>query len=133
MSADSIIHIEEKETTEAAQRGERIIEKYLFFFGFIFPIAWFAGSSSWGTKTPSAFLWKKRCRIAATLSLTILIVLSAIIMVVNPGLVGLKTEYYATGAQTSSASNSAIRPGVPLIGGNGFGDAVAGTSVDNYD
>ncbi|KAI8356185.1 hypothetical protein BD560DRAFT_426520 [Blakeslea trispora] len=120
--------IEDVETKQA-----RPIEMYFFFMGFLFPLAWFVGSGSWSTKAldSSSFLWKKRCRIAATLSLTLLIGIAAIIMVANPQLVGIKAEYYATGAQTSSASNSAIRPGVPLIGQNGFGETMAGISVDD--
>ena len=32
---------------------------------------------------------------------------------------------------TSSATNNAIRPGVPIIGTNDWGDTVAGITVDN--
>jgi hypothetical protein len=117
---------ESKGATESA-----VVEKYLFFVGFFIPIVWFIGSNSCGNQhTYEAFVWKKRCRIAATLTLTLLIVIAAIVMVVNPKLFGLKTEY-ATGAQTSSASSNAIRPGVPIIGTNDWGDTVAGISIDS--
>ncbi|OBZ91162.1 hypothetical protein A0J61_00790 [Choanephora cucurbitarum] len=122
--------MEDAKTEEVAVQP---IEMYFFFIGFLFPLAWFIGSGSWNSRTlsHSSFLWKKRCRIAATLSLTVLIVIAAIIMVVNPQLVGIKAEYYATGAQTSSASDNAIRPGVPLIGENGFGETMSGISIDD--
>lgn len=132
---DTIIDIEDNTSAieTAENKGATIIEKYLFFIGFAFPIAWFIGSSSCGKDNKelcySAFTWKKRCRIAATLSLTLLIVVAAVVMVVNPQLFGLKTEF--TGAQTSSATNNAIRPGVPIIGTNDWGDTVAGITVDN--
>ncbi|KAL9547989.1 hypothetical protein MBANPS3_005905 [Mucor bainieri] len=135
-----IIDIEDKSVLEEAEnQGATIIEKYLFFIGFAVPIAWFIGSSSCGGGRDhkdnnkalcySAFVWKKRCRIAATLSLTLLIVIAAVVMVVNPQLFGLKTEL--TGAQTSSATSNAIRPGVPLIGETDWGDTVAGITVDD--
>lgn len=131
---DTIIDIQDKSVIEAAEnQGATIIEKYLFFIGFAVPVAWFIGSSSCGKDNKelcySAFVWKKRCRIAATLCLTLLIVIAAVAMVVNPQLFGLKTEF--TGAQTSSATNNAIRPGVPIIGTNDWGDTVAGITVDN--
>ncbi|KAI9471855.1 MAG: hypothetical protein EXX96DRAFT_581995 [Benjaminiella poitrasii] len=149
MEKESVIIVEiKKEDEESSNDAEEIVnnkniivfEKYLFFIGFVCPIAWFLGSSSCRGRRdrdrshfyhPAIFLWKKRCRIAATLSLTLLIVIAAIVMVVNPKLFGLKTESYATGAQTSSATNNAIRPGVPIIGTNDWGDTVAGISVDN--
>lgn len=131
---DILIDIEDKNIVEAAENeGTTIIEKYLFFIGFVLPIAWFIGSSSCGDDNRelcySAFIWKKRCRIAATLCLILLIVIAAVVMVVNPKLFGLKTEF--TGAQTSSATNNAIRPGVPIIGTNDWGDTVAGIAVDD--
>ncbi|KAI8640837.1 hypothetical protein BD408DRAFT_227306 [Parasitella parasitica] len=131
---DILIDIEDKTAVEAAEnQGTTIIEKYLFFVGFALPIAWFIGSSSCGKDNKeicySAFVWRKRCRIAATVSLTLLIVVAAVVMVVNPRLFGLKMEF--TGAQTSSASNNAIRPGVPIIGTNDWGDTVAGITVDD--
>ncbi|KAI8981731.1 hypothetical protein BDF20DRAFT_834419 [Mycotypha africana] len=117
------------------KRNDFIIEKYLFLIGFLFPIAWFIGSSSYygnlRTLSSSAFIWKKRCRIAATLCLTSGIVVCAIVMVVNPKLFGLKTAEYYASAQTSSSSNTAIRPGVPLIGTNDWGDTVAGLSIND--
>lgn len=103
------------------------IEKYLFFTGFIFPILWFIGSTTKGYSF-AAYEWKKRCRIAATLILVLGIVMVATVMVVKPTLFGLKSDI---GAQTSAASNNAIRPGVPIIGTNGFGDTVAGIGVDS--
>ncbi|KAI7901014.1 uncharacterized protein BX663DRAFT_487986 [Cokeromyces recurvatus] len=129
---------DESEEEETIVKKVIIFEKYLFFIGFLCPLAWFLGSSTCRGRRvsdqhfyhPAIFLWKKRCRIAATLSLTIFIVIAAVVMVVNPKLFGLKTDY-ATGAQTSSASNNAIRPGVPIIGTNDWGDTVAGISVDN--
>lgn len=124
-----IVDIEENK----AQAAKVIVlEKYLFFIGFALPIVWFIGSSSWGNQhTFEAFIWRKRCRIAATLTLTLLIVIAAIVMVVNPKLFGLKADNYASGAQTFSATNNAIRPGVPIIGTNDWGDTVAGISVDS--
>ena len=131
---DILTDIEDKPIAEAAENeGTAIIEKYLFFIGFALPIAWFVGSSSCGRNNKelcySTFIWKKRCRIAATFSLTLFIVIAAVVMVVNPKLFGLKTEF--TGAQTSSATNNAIRPGVPIIGTNDWGDTVAGIAVDD--
>jgi hypothetical protein len=116
------------EKDEEEEKGI-LVEKYLFFIGIILPIAWFIGSTTRSYKY-SSYIWKKRCRIAATLCLTVAIVIAAIVMVVNPKLFGLKTDI---GAQTSSASNDAIRPGVPIIGTNDWGDTVAGIGIDdNY-
>ncbi|CAO3621797.1 unnamed protein product [Mucor fragilis] len=134
MKDSNAIDIQDTSVIEAAEnQGATVIEKYLFFVGFAVPIAWFIGSSSCGRDSRalcySAFEWKKRCRIAATLSLTLLIVVAAVVMVVNPQLFGLKTEL--TGAQTSSATHNAIRPGVPIIGTNDWGDTVAGITVDS--
>lgn len=125
-SSSVIVSIAEEVILEETKEEGIIVEKYLFFIGFIFPLAWFIGSR----KSGSSYVWKKRCRIASTLSLVLLIVLAAIIMVVNPSLVGLKADN--SSAQTSSATNNAIRPGVPVIGTNDYGDTVAGISVDNY-
>lgn len=124
--------IEDIEENKAGATEVIVIEKYLFFIGFIIPVVWFIGSSSFGNQhTYEAFVWKKRCQIAATLTLTLAIVIAAIVMVVNPKLFGLKTEYYVSGAQTFSATNNAIRPGVPIIGTNDWGDTVAGISVES--
>ncbi|CEP08325.1 hypothetical protein [Parasitella parasitica] len=129
-----LIDIQDRSVVEEAEnKGTTVIEKYLFFIGFAFPVAWFIGSSSCGKGNKEvcylAFVWKKRCRIAATASLTLLIVIAAVVMVVNPRLFGLKME--VTGAQTSSATSNAIRPGVPIIGTNDWGDTVAGITVDD--
>lgn len=124
---EEIMDEEERQQEEKVEDQAILIEKYLFFLGFIIPIAWFIGSTTRRYRY-SSFIWKKRCRIAATLSLTMTIVICAVVMVVNPSLFGLKSDI---GAQTSAATNNAIRPGVPIIGTNDWGDTVAGLGV--YD
>lgn len=124
--------MEKKNTIEegniSTQKEEGLlIEKYLFYIGFVFPLAWFIGSTTRRYRH-SSFVWKKRCRIAATLCLTLTIVSIAVVTVINPQLFGLKSDI---GAQTSSASNNAIRPGVPIIGTNDYGDTVAGIGIDD--
>ncbi|GAA5797578.1 hypothetical protein HPULCUR_002966 [Helicostylum pulchrum] len=115
---------------EDIEAEEKIpIEKYLFYIGFVFPIAWFIGSTTKGYSY-SSYVWKKRCRIAVTLMLVLAIVMVATVMVVKPTLFGLKSDI---GAQTSAATNNAIRPGVPILGTNDFGDTVAGISVDSNE
>lgn len=125
-SNNKLISIEEEEQVCEDNQGI-VIERYLFFIGFIFPIAWFIGSTT-RRYSYSSFIWKKRCRIASTLCLTMAIVIVAVVMVVNPKLFGLKSDI---GAQTSSATNNAIRPGVPIIGTNDWGDTVAGIGIND--
>lgn len=128
MDEKKIAAITEEEKEISIQQEDGIlIEKYLFYIGFVFPLAWFIGSTTRRYRH-SSFIWKKRCRIAATLCLTLTIVTVAVVMVVNPQFFGLKSDI---GAQTSSASNNAIRPGVPIIGTNDFGDTVAGIGIDD--
>ncbi|KAI7854649.1 hypothetical protein BDC45DRAFT_605541 [Circinella umbellata] len=109
--------------------GNGIFEKCCFFIGFLFPLAWFIGSSDcFGCRDSAgqdALLWKKRCRIAATLALLVVIVTVAVVMIVNPSMFGLRSGN-SSGTQTSSSSDNAIRPGVPLNGTNTWGDTIAG-------
>lgn len=104
-----------------------LIENYLFYIGFVFPLVWFIGSTT-RLHYYSSFIWKKLCHIAATLCLTLTIVAVAVVMEVKPRFFPYKS---GIGAQTSSASNNAIRPGVPIIGTNNFGDTVAGIGIDD--
>ncbi|KAI8333477.1 hypothetical protein BC941DRAFT_455145 [Chlamydoabsidia padenii] len=121
------------------------IELHLFFIGFFFPLAWFIGSTekscccccrqpiSPGTQTkndPRERLvekWRKRNRIAATLFLTSCIVAAVLIMILKPSTFGLLASN--TSADTSSATKTATRPGVPVDGSSAWGDAVAGIGV----
>ncbi|KAG2201353.1 hypothetical protein INT47_001441 [Mucor saturninus] len=119
--------VNEEDICTQVQKDDLLIEKYLFYIGFVFPLAWFIGSTTRRYRH-SSYIWKKRCRIAATLCLTLTIVSIAVVTVVNPQLFGLKSDI---GAQTSSASNNAIRPGVPIIGTNDYGDTVAGIGIDD--
>ncbi|KAL1933194.1 hypothetical protein VTP01DRAFT_8872 [Rhizomucor pusillus] len=110
-----------------------LLERLLFFLGFLFPLLWFVGSSDCcGCREAPpgsyALVWKKRCRIAATLFLTVAIVTAATIMIVHPSTFGLRTGN-SSGTQTTSASDSAIRPGVPQNGTGTWGDTAAGISV----
>ena len=102
-------------------------EKWCFFIGFLAPPVWFIGSSDCCRDVTGheAFVWKKRCRIAATLVLTVGIVTAAVFMIVNPSMFGLRSGN-SSGTQTSSGGERAIRPGVPLNGTNNWGDGVAG-------
>lgn len=125
-TTEQVIQQEEEICIQQEEDGV-LIEKYLFYIGFIFPIAWFVGSTTRRYRH-SSYIWKKRCRIAVTLCLTLTIVAVAVVMVVNPQSFGLKSDI---GAQTSSASNNAIRPGVPIIGTNDLGDTVAGIGIDD--
>lgn len=108
-----------------------MLEQVCFFLGFIFPPAWFIGSSDCckcrDPLGPAALAWKKRCRIAATLFLTIGIGSAAVITIVSPSTFGLRTGN-SSGTQTSSASDKAIRPGVPMNGTTTWQDAAAGVS-----
>ncbi|KAI9278634.1 hypothetical protein BDA99DRAFT_567321 [Phascolomyces articulosus] len=103
-------------------------EKWCFILGFLCPLVWFIGSSDCcgcrDSVGQDVLLWKKRCRIAATLALTIVIVTVAVVMIVNPSMFGLRSGN--PGTQTSSSSDNAIRPGVPLNGTNVWGDTIAG-------
>ncbi|KAI8376290.1 uncharacterized protein BYT42DRAFT_574100 [Radiomyces spectabilis] len=109
-----------------------VIERYMFFLGFLCPLAWFIGSSNLvGSQSPlESYLWKKRCRIAATLCLTAVIVIVAVVMVVKPSTFGLRTSN-SSSAQTVSSSKDAVRPGVPVNGSNTWGDAVAGVTINS--
>ncbi|ORZ24585.1 hypothetical protein BCR42DRAFT_387392 [Absidia repens] len=142
------------------RRVYKPIELYLFFIGFIFPLAWFMGSTETScccrhttAISPTTFeehdgndvndfddnntsekmsvqdSWRKRCRIAATLFLTACIVTAVLIMIFKPTTFGLLSSN--TSAQTSSASKTATRPGVPVEGSSAWGDAVAGIGVNS--
>jgi hypothetical protein len=113
------------------QQQQQQVERWMFFLGFIFPPAWFIGSSYCGS-TGSFNIWKKRCRIATTLFLTGVIVTVAVVMVIKPELFGLRADY-SSGAQTSIGTDSAIRPGVPVTGTSNWGDVVAGLSVSDLE
>lgn len=108
------------------------MEKYCFFIGFLFPPAWFIGSSqSCCNEHPRqsyALAWQKRCRIGAVLFLTGCIVAIALIMVLNPSTFGLRGN--SSGAQTSSDSESAIRPGVPTNNSGNWDEIMAGVRVE---
>ncbi|CAO3599860.1 unnamed protein product [Absidia cylindrospora] len=83
--------------------------------------------SNTGEKISVQDKWRKRCRIAATLFLTACIVTAVLIMIFKPTTFGLLTSNAS--AQTSSASKTATRPGVPVEGSSAWGDAVAGMGV----
>ncbi|KAI8140324.1 hypothetical protein BJV82DRAFT_671753 [Fennellomyces sp. T-0311] len=102
-------------------------EKYCFFIGFVLPPVWFIGSSDCCRDVggQEVLAWKKRCRIAATLVLTVVIVTAAVFMIVNPSMFGLRSGN-SSSTQTSSSTDRAIRPGVPVNGTNSWGDTVAG-------
>ncbi|KAI8992237.1 hypothetical protein BDB01DRAFT_832561 [Pilobolus umbonatus] len=118
-----------EEEKEHKQDDSRIIvEKYLFYIGFAIPVTWFIGSSYWGDHQ-SSLIWKKRCRIASTIVLTFVILAVVVLMVVIPSIFGLKSDY-VSGGQTSSSSQSANRPGVPLSDSRNWGDIMAGVSIN---
>ncbi|KAI8885126.1 hypothetical protein K501DRAFT_271029 [Backusella circina FSU 941] len=110
---------------------QQVVEKWMFFLGFIFPAMWFLGSSYCGN-TGSFNIWKKRCRIATTLFLTGITVTVAVVMVIKPELFGLRADY-SSGAQISLSTDSAIRPGVPVTGTSNWGDVVAGLSISDLE
>ncbi|SAM03371.1 hypothetical protein [Absidia glauca] len=123
----------------------RPFQLYLFFIGFFIPLAWFVGStektccccyapvedekrtSEDAQKRQADEKWRKRNRIAATLFLIICIVAAVLIMIFKPQTVGLLTSN--TSAETSSASKTATRPGVPVDGSSTWGDAAAGIGI----
>lgn len=124
----------------------RPFQLYLFFIGFILPLAWFVGSTEKtcccccyppveDEKRTSEDVqkrlvdekWRKRNRIAATLFLTSCIVAAVLIMIFKPQTFGLLTSN--TSAETSSASKTANRPGVPVDGSSAWGDAAAGIGI----
>ncbi|KAI9304135.1 hypothetical protein BJ944DRAFT_240833 [Cunninghamella echinulata] len=124
-----------------------IKEQYFFFIGFIFPLVWLIGSTQWSCIStngnnnnsnnkadinPKADKWKQRCRIASVIFLTTCIVIAALIMIFKPSAFGLLSSSNPT-AQTSSSSDSANRPGVPIQGSNNIGDTIAGMGVYNTE
>ncbi|KAI8060364.1 hypothetical protein BC940DRAFT_371371 [Gongronella butleri] len=107
------------------------MEQCMFMVGFVFPLAWFVGSTDGNCcqrYEKEADSWRKRCRIAATLFLTICIVAVVLLMVFKPSTFGLLTSN--TSAQTSSATKAANRPGVPVNGSTTWGDTIAGLTID---
>lgn len=126
-------------------RPSQPFQLYLFFIGFFLPLAWFVGStektccccyapvedekrtSEDAQKRQADEKWRKRNRIAATLFLIICIVAAVLIMIFKPQTVGLLTSN--TSAETSSASKTATRPGVPVDGSSTWGDAAAGIGI----
>ncbi|KAH8551978.1 hypothetical protein BGW37DRAFT_520248 [Umbelopsis sp. PMI_123] len=108
----------------------RVWTKWLFFLGFLCPVLWVIGSrlSLKDCNSQAGFIWKKRCRIAVTIMLTLGIVGSVLIMIFNPQAFGLRKNT-AAGPQTSSNSNSALRPDVPVNGTSTTGDILAGIIV----
>lgn len=111
----------EKDTAEQYPK----VEKYLFFIGFIFPIAWFIGSAYRCGNRQATFVWRKRCIVASTLVFTLVSISVAIIMVVNPDTFGLRSN--PTQDQTST---TAIKPGVPIGNSSDWSDTAAGISVN---
>ncbi|KAF7727024.1 hypothetical protein EC973_008138 [Apophysomyces ossiformis] len=82
------IELDRSEKYNADDVGNR----NLFLLGFLFPPAWFVGSTDCcQQEVKHGSVWKKQCKIAATLRLTGIIV---------------------------AASKTAIRPGVPVDGSN---------------
>ncbi|CAO3625640.1 unnamed protein product [Cunninghamella blakesleeana] len=120
-------------------KNDKCIEKWFFFIGFLFPLAWLFGSKQWSclsssnnnnkqdVMNPIAEKWKRRCQIASIIFLTTCIVIAVIIMTFKPDAFGLIQTN--SSAQTASASDSANRPGVPIKGSDNFGDTVAGIGV----
>lgn len=108
----------------------RIWTKWLFFLGFLCPILWVIGSKLVlkDSDLEHGFIWKKRCRIAVTIMLTLGIVASVLVMIFNPQAFGLRRNTSA-GPQTSSNSNSALRPDVPVNGTSTTGNIIAGIIV----
>ncbi|CAO3698010.1 unnamed protein product [Rhizopus stolonifer] len=102
----------------------RKVEKYLFFMGFIFPIAWFIGSAYRCGDRQATFVWRKRCTVASTLLLTVVSISIAIVMVVKPDTFGLRTS------NGGNQKTSAIRPGVPIANSSDWSDAAAGISIN---
>ncbi|CAO3686142.1 unnamed protein product [Umbelopsis vinacea] len=132
-SLKEILETEEYDSEKGQKEtkaNNRIWTKWLFFLGFLFPILWIIGSrlSLKDYNSDQGFIWKKRCRIAVTIMLTLGIVASVLVMIFNPQAFGLRRNTSA-GPQTSSNSNSALRPDVPVNGTSTTGDIIAGIIV----
>ncbi|ORX45892.1 hypothetical protein DM01DRAFT_313925 [Hesseltinella vesiculosa] len=111
---------------EFAER-KMTLEQGMFLLGFVFPPAWFIGSmdgSCCQEYEKEQDPWRTRCRMAATLFLTLCIVTVVLLMVFKPSTFGLLTSN--TAAQTSSATQAANRPGVPINGSTTWDDTMAG-------
>jgi hypothetical protein len=117
-------------TKEADVPHTRIWTKWFFFLGFFCPILWIIGSklSLNDYNAQNGFIWKKRCRIAVTIMLTLGIVGSVLVMIFNPQAFGLRKNT-SVGPQTSSNSNEALRPDVPVNGTSTTGDIIAGIII----
>lgn len=117
-------------TKEVDVPQTRIWSKWLFFLGFLCPVLWVIGSklSLNDFNAQNGFIWKKRCRIAVTIMLTLGIVGSVLVMIFNPQAFGLRKNT-SVGPQTSSNSNAALRPDVPVNGTSTTGDIIAGIIV----
>ncbi|KAI7881186.1 hypothetical protein K492DRAFT_194566 [Lichtheimia hyalospora FSU 10163] len=123
---DTLIHDDPNDGNQTC------MEKYCFFIGFLFPPAWFIGSSqsccNQHPRESYALAWQKRCRIGAVLFLTGCIVAAAFIMVLKPSTFGIRGN--SSGPQTSSDSESAIRPGVPANNSGNWDEVVADVRVE---
>ncbi|CAO3679344.1 unnamed protein product [Umbelopsis ramanniana] len=119
-----------QDTKEVEVPHTRIWCKWLFFLGFLCPILWVIGSklSLNDFNAQNGFIWKKRCRIAVTIMLTLGIVGSVLVMIFNPQAFGLRKNT-SVGPQTSSNSNAALRPDVPVNGTSTTGDIIAGIII----
>lgn len=136
-SAQITLHVDGDDHRDKRDKSEpggiklpRICCKWFFFLGFICPILWIIGSRLplKDAISDQSFPWKKRCRIAVTIVLTLSIVGSVLALIFNPQAFGLR-QNTSSGPQTSSNSNSALRPDVPVNGTSTTGDIVAGMIV----
>ncbi|KAI9284111.1 hypothetical protein BC943DRAFT_361458 [Umbelopsis sp. AD052] len=140
LTAECKVKSETWESSDPIERGQgtkevevphtRIWTKWFFFLGFLCPILWVIGSklSLNDYNAQNGFIWKKRCRIAVTIMLTLGIVGSVLVMIFNPQAFGLRKNT-SVGPQTSSNSNSALRPDVPVNGTSTTGDIIAGIII----
>ncbi|KAG2178613.1 hypothetical protein INT44_001766 [Umbelopsis vinacea] len=120
LTAECKVKSETWESSDPIERGQ----------GFLCPILWVIGSklSLNDYNAQNGFIWKKRCRIAVTIMLTLGIVGSVLVMILNPQAFGLRKNT-SVGPQTSSNSNSALRPDVPVNGTSTTGDIIAGIII----
>lgn len=94
----------------------------------ISPIAWFVGSTFFCCRDrQSAFIWRRRCTIVATLILTGFIIAVIVVMVAKPSLFGLRSS--SLSSEVSASPSDQKVHGVPIANSSDWSDTVAGISI----